>query len=63
MGLEIIHSEKLHNLYFWPDNILVIKSRKSRWARHVARMGERRGTCRLLVGTLERKRPLGRARR
>ena len=31
-----------------------------RWAGHVARMGERRGVCRVLVGKPEGKRPLGR---
>jgi len=41
----------------------VIKSRTMRWAEHVARMGERRGVYRLLVGKSEVKRPLGRPRR
>ena len=41
----------------------VIKSRRMRWAGHVARMGEERGVYRVLVGKLERKRPLGRPRR
>jgi len=41
----------------------VIKSRRMRWAGHVARMGEERGVCRVLVGKLEGKRPLGRPRR
>jgi hypothetical protein len=40
----------------------VIKSRRLRWARHVARMEERRGAYRVLVGKPEEKRPLGRAR-
>jgi len=40
----------------------VIKSRKIKWAGHVARMGERRGVYRLLVGKLEGKRPLVRPR-
>ena len=34
-----------------------------RWARHVARIGERRGVYRVLVGKPEGKRPLGRPRR
>jgi len=34
-----------------------------RWAGHVARVGERRGVCRVLVGKPERKKPLGRPRR
>ena len=41
----------------------VIKSRRMRWAGHVARMGEERGVCRVLVGKPEGKRPLGRPRR
>jgi hypothetical protein len=39
--------------------IRIIKSRRIRWARHVARMGEKRNAYRLLVGKPERKRPLG----
>ena len=41
----------------------VIKSRRMRWAGHVARMGEERGVYRFLVGKPEGKRPLGRPRR
>jgi hypothetical protein len=40
----------------------VIKSRKMRWAGHVAFMGERRGVYRVLVGKPEEQRPLGRPR-
>ena len=40
----------------------MIKSRIMRWAGHEARMGERRGVYRVLVGKPERKRPLGRPR-
>ena len=40
-----------------------VKSRSMRWAWHVARMGERRGVHRVLVGKPEGKRPLGRPRR
>jgi hypothetical protein len=43
--------------------IKVIKSRRMRWARHVARMGEKMNTYRILVGKPEGKRPLGRPRR
>jgi hypothetical protein len=43
--------------------IRIIKSRRMRWAGHVTRMGEKRNVCRLLVGKLEGKRPLGRPRR
>jgi len=42
--------------------VRVIKSRRMRWAAHVARMGEERGTYRVLVGKPEGKRPLGRPR-
>ena len=41
----------------------VIKSRRMRWAGHVARMGEERGVYRFLVGKPEGRRPLGRPRR
>jgi hypothetical protein len=50
-------------MYSSPNIVRVIKSRRMRWARHVARMGEGRGVYRILVGKPERKRPLGRARR
>ena len=43
--------------------IQVVKSRRMRWAGHVARMGEGRGVHRVLVGKPEGKRPLGRPRR
>jgi hypothetical protein len=41
----------------------MIKFRRVRWAGHVARMREKRNACRILVGKLEGKRPLGRPRR
>ena len=41
----------------------MIKSRRKRWAGHVARIGERKGVCRVLVGKPEGKRPLGKHRR
>jgi len=41
----------------------MIKSRRMRWAGHVARMGEERGVYRVLMGKLEGKIPLGRPRR
>jgi len=58
-----LHNEELHDLYSSPNIVRVIKSRRMRWAGHVARMGEERGFCRALVGKLEGKRPLGRPRR
>jgi hypothetical protein len=50
-------------LYPSPSIIRIIKSRRMRWAGHVARMGEKKNSYRLLVGNPERKRPLGRPRR
>jgi hypothetical protein len=58
-----LHNEELHNLYSSPSIIRIIKSRRIRWAGHVARMGEKRNMCRLLVRKLEGKRPLGKPRR
>jgi hypothetical protein len=55
-----LYNEELHNLYSSPSIIRVIKSRRMRLARHVARMGEKRNVYRLLVGKPEGKRPLGR---
>jgi hypothetical protein len=43
------HSEELHNLYSSPDIIRQVKSRRMRWAGHVARMGEERKVYRVLV--------------
>jgi hypothetical protein len=57
-----LHNEKLHNLYSSLRIIRIIKSRRMRWAGHVARMGENRNVYRLLVGKPEGKRPLGRPR-
>jgi hypothetical protein len=56
-------NEELHNLYSSPSIIRIIKSRRMRWAGHVARMGIKRNVPRLLVGKPEGKRPLGRPRR
>ena len=58
-----IHNEELNDLYSSPNVVLVIKSRRKRWAAHVERIGERRGVYRVLVGKPEGKRPLGRTRR
>jgi hypothetical protein len=44
------------------NNVRVIKSRRMRWAGHVAHMGDRRGVYRALAGKPEGKRPLGRPR-
>jgi hypothetical protein len=57
-----LHNAELYALYASP-NSRVIKSRRLGWARYVARMGERRGAYRALVGKPEGRRPLGRPRR
>jgi hypothetical protein len=57
-----LQNEKLNDLYSSPNIVRVVKSRTMRWAGHVARMVERRGVYRVLVGTPEGKRPLGRPR-
>jgi len=57
-----LHNEELHNLYLSPSVVRVIKSRRMRWAGYVARMGERRGVYRVLVGKREGKRPFRRQR-
>jgi hypothetical protein len=54
-----LHNEELRDFYSSPNIIRIIKSRRRRWAGHVALMGLKRNAYRLLVG----KRPLGRPRR
>ena len=58
-----LHNEELNDLYSLPNIVRVVKSRRMRWAEHVAYMGEDRGVQRVLVGKPEGKRPLGRPRR
>jgi hypothetical protein len=58
-----LHNEELHNLYSSADIIRQDKSRRMRWAGHVARMGEERKVYKVLVGKPEGKRQLGRPRR
>ncbi|KAJ4439415.1 hypothetical protein ANN_07539 [Periplaneta americana] len=58
-----LHNTELHIFYSSPNIIRNIKSRRMRWAGHVARMGESRNAYRVLVGRPEGKRPLGRPRR
>jgi hypothetical protein len=58
-----LHNKELCILYSSPNIIRVIKSRRLRLAGHVARMGEKRGAYRALVGKPEGRRPLGRPRR
>jgi len=58
-----LHNAELNDLYSSPNVIQVIKSRRMRWAEHVARMGDRRGVYRVLMGKPEGKRPFGIPRR
>jgi hypothetical protein len=58
-----LHNDELHSLYSSLNIVRVIKSRRMKWARHVAPMGEGRGVYRVLVGRPEGKTPLERPRR
>jgi hypothetical protein len=58
-----LHNEELNDLYSLPNIVRVVKSRRMRWAGHLARMWEDRGVHRGLVGKPEGKRQLGRPRR
>jgi hypothetical protein len=58
-----LHNDELHDLYSSPSIIRMIKSRRMRWTGHVARMGEKRNSYRILVEKPEGKRPLGGPRR
>jgi hypothetical protein len=57
-----LNNDEIHNLYSSQNIVRVIKSRRMRWAGHVARMGEGRGVYRVLFGRPEGKRPMGRPR-
>ena len=57
-----MHKKELNDLYSSPNVVRVIKSRRMRWAGHVARMGEERGLYRVLLGKPEGRRPLRRHR-
>jgi hypothetical protein len=54
-----LHNEELHKLYASSNVIRVIKSRRMRWAGHVARREELRHACKILVGNYLRKGQLG----
>jgi hypothetical protein len=62
-GWRELHNKELHNLYSSSNIIRKTKSRRMRWTGHVARMGEKKNACKILVGKPEGKRPLGRPRR
>ena len=57
-----LNNEELDKLYSSPNTVRVIKSRRMRWVGHVARIGERRGLYKVLVGQPVGKRLLGRPR-
>jgi len=56
------HNEELNDLYCSPNILRVIKSKRMRWEGHVARVGERMGAYKVLVGKIEGKTQLGRFR-
>ena len=58
-----LRNEELNDLYCSPNIVRLIKSRRMRWAGNIARMGERRGVYRVLVGKHKGKRSVGRPRR
>ena len=58
-----LHDEELSDLYSLPNIVRVVKSRRIRWAGHVAHMEKGRGVHRVLVGKPEGKRPMERPRR
>jgi hypothetical protein len=58
-----LHNKGLHDLYSSPSIIRIMKSRRMRWAGHVARIREKRNSYRLLLGKPEGRRPLRRPRR
>jgi hypothetical protein len=57
-----LHNEELNDQYSSPNIIRVIKSRRMRWAGHVAHIGEKRGAYNILVGKSEGRRQLGKPR-
>jgi hypothetical protein len=58
-GWRKLHNEELHNLYSLKKIIIMMKSMRIRWARHVARIWEKTTAYRILVGKLAGKKPLG----
>jgi len=58
-----LHKEELNDMYFSPNIVWIIKSRRMKWAEHVAPMEEGRSLYRVLVGKPEERRPLERTRR
>jgi hypothetical protein len=62
-GWRKLHNEELHSVYSSPSITRMIKSRRMRWAGHVARMGEKRNAYRILMGKQEGEKLLGRPSR
>jgi hypothetical protein len=58
-----LHNEELNDLFLSPNITRVIKSRRKRWAGHVARMGQKGGAYRILMGRPEGRRLFGIPRR
>jgi hypothetical protein len=63
MNNRKLSNEEVYNVYSSPKIIRMIKSRRMRWAGHVARIGEKRNAYRKLVGKPEGRRSLGSSRR
>jgi hypothetical protein len=61
-GWRKLHNEELHDLYYSPSIIRIIKSSRMGWMGHIARMGEKRNSYRLLVGKQKGKISLERLR-
>jgi hypothetical protein len=61
-GWRKLHIEELHNLYSSPNIIRIIKSRRMRWAGHLAHKGEKKNSYRIVAGKPEGKRLIGRPR-
>jgi hypothetical protein len=55
-------NEELNDLYYSPNMVREMKSRRMKWVGHVERMGESKGVYRVLMGKPEEKRPFGRSR-
>jgi hypothetical protein len=63
-GRRKLHNEELHNFLYSPPSVIsMIKSGRMRFRWQVGRMGKKKNACKILVGKLKGKRPLGRPRR